>query len=177
MTEKNITDNSWICQGKRRINVDKAIHLWTNKHYSANMIAKELGFSRAGVIKCLNRHGIDTGKDHRVIFDCPQCGNKVEQRKAYARKHKKHFCSFQCYMDSLENPHFKEWRHGTRIARNVIAEHIELPPGSIAHHIDSDQRNNTPENLMLFHNQSDHMKWHRTQDHDVNPIFVGSSTS
>ncbi|MBC2813556.1 HNH endonuclease [Enterococcus faecalis] len=36
-----------------------------------------------------------------------------------------------------------------------------LKPGEVVHHIDHNKRNNSPENLMIFRSQSDHVFWEK----------------
>jgi hypothetical protein len=50
-----------------------------------------------------------------------------------------------------------------RHTHRVVAEQMlgrSLLKGEVVHHIDGDKRNNTPENLMVFPSQSEHVKWH-----------------
>lgn len=56
----------------------------------------------------------------------------------------------------------KLWgRHEHRIVAEKMLGRA-LKPGEVVHHIDSDKRNNAPENLMVFSSQSEHVKWHKT---------------
>jgi hypothetical protein len=135
-----------------------------------------MGFSRAGVVKCLNRHGVDTSKSHRVEFKCLQCGTSVYLRKTNARMNvEKRFCTRKCYHEYLgDNSSYNEWRHGTRIARAKIADIMDLRPEHRVHHIDGNQRNNSLENLMVLASATDHGKLHRLTNHGVTPVFDGS---
>lgn len=159
-----------------RINVEKVKELW-GKMYSLQMISDEVGFTRQGIKKVLNREGISTSKDATwQTLECPQCGETFRKSRALTRNHPGRMrCSTKCYYAAIHNPSFVEWRHGTRIARDIISEYIPLSDGVVAHHKDGDQRNNDVGNLMLFANQSDHATWHRSHSHTVVPLFDGSS--
>ena len=159
---------------RKRIDIEKAKELW-DKMYSLQMISDEIGFSRAGIQKALNRAGVDTSKEATwQTLECPQCGETFKKSRALTRNHPgKMYCGSKCYYDSIHNPAFVEWRQGTRVARDIISQHIDIPAKAIAHHKDGDERNNDVSNLMLFANQSDHMTWHRAATHDVVPLFIG----
>jgi hypothetical protein len=175
MAEKSIPESTRNV--KRRINADEAVRLWTEEYYSANMIAKEMDFSRTGIVKCLNRHGIDTSKSHRAELKCKHCGASIYLRKADARRNvEKRFCSRECYYGYLKgNSLYNEWRHGTRIARSKMAQIVNLQPEHRVHHIDGNERNNDLANLMVLASATDHGKIHRLINHGVTPIFDGSS--
>lgn len=51
-------------------------------------------------------------------------------------------------------------RHEHRIVAEVKLGR-PLKPGEVVHHIDHNVRNNNPENLMVFENQSDHVFWEK----------------
>lgn len=56
--------------------------------------------------------------------------------------------------------------HG-RHAHRVVAEQKlgrKLKPGEVVHHIDGDIQNYSPENLMVFASQAEHLEWHRKHD-------------
>lgn len=57
---------------------------------------------------------------------------------------------------------------GRHTHRLVMEEKIgrNLKPGEVVHHIDGDIRNNSPDNLMLFQSQAEHLKWHKENDPD-----------
>ena len=176
MATQQLSFFNGICQ-RKRINVEVARDLWFNKLYSLQMIGDKLGFSRAGIKKCLNKHGIDTSKAAtRQNLICPVCGKTFKKYRAYARNTETPHCSKECYYKAIYNPDFVEWRHGTRIAREKISKVFDLQPEHIVHHIDSNERNNDMENLMVFKNQSDHMKWHRAgcRKSGATPLFDGS---
>ena len=72
----------------------------------------------------------------------------------------------------------REFRYGNRELKSykklcgrhehrIVAEQIlgrPLKKGEVVHHIDRNKRNNSPDNLMIFKNQSEHAKWHAEHD-------------
>jgi hypothetical protein len=60
-----------------------------------------------------------------------------------------------------------------RISRLIIAIALEreLKPEEVVHHIDGNENNDIPENLMLFANQKDHLQ--HQHGYDIKPIWDG----
>ena len=158
---------------KRTIDAKEAIRLWEEEYHSANMIAKAMGFSRMGVIKCLNRNGIDTSKVNRIRVQCSQCGAPIDRTKARARAVDKPYCWTACYYAAIHNEAYRPWRHGKRIARKVVGAVFPLAPGNVVHHDDGDNHNNRLDNLMVFASHSEHMRYHRTGGR-ADPIYMGA---
>ena len=122
-------------------------------------IAFKLHVSAPGVLKSLRRSGTPVRPKGRprkpgtVEKPCKHCGATTLRRI---------YCSDTCYFAAIHNPKYFQWRHGQRLAREAVtAAGFALQPGHIVHHVDSDNRNNSLENLWVFANHADHMKYHR----------------
>ena len=153
---------------------DRAIGLFEDEHFSLQMIGDFFGVTRQGVKKYLNTRGIDTGNKGKVETTCETCGKVFEKHRAYFRLRIKNYCSPQCYYDSIKNPDYIQHRQGSTNARKAILEcGYRLDDNEIVHHIDGNQDNNDPNNLMVFKNNSEHMRWHRAgkEESGVIPVW------
>lgn len=155
--------------------IDKrAIDLWKDL-YTLQMIADFFNVSRAGVWKYLRRHGVDTGAGGRVEVVCSYCGVKFKKYRALARKRCKHYCCNDHYYRSLYNPGYNENRQGQRKARKAVNLMFPLGEDNVVHHDDGDTTNNDYENLRVFKNHADHMRWHRLGgvESGIEPVWSG----
>lgn len=135
--------------------------MWENQRLSLAAIGKLVGLTRQAVKKRLNKAGVSTAKSKRWILPCALCGVPVARTRNKLRHSKGNvFCTSEHLHAWMENPNFREWRQGGRLARAIVAQHFELQPEHIVHHKDGDQRNNDRANLLVFASSSDHGKHH-----------------
>lgn len=121
---------------------------------------------------------------------CAGCGKEIWKYPSQLRRSKEHFCSRACHMAKMNaelNPYrmtddvrsaLSLSKRGTgerrtyektngRHVHRLVAEQIlgrKLLPGEVVHHINSDKRDNRPENIMVFKNQAEHARWHKLHD-------------
>lgn len=134
-------------------------------------IANEYDVTRQAVKYHLNKRGISTGKRSKKIdLVCVKCGKVFKRLKSYSMRSNRIYCSHECYFASLHNPGYNQNRQGQRIARRVVSEIFDFESGHVVHHEDGDCMNNELSNLIVFRNQSDHLKWHRGVD-GVTPLW------
>jgi len=144
-------------------------------------IAQRYHVTRQAIYKALHRNGIDTSKESNghITVTCTCCGQPVTKYRAYLRNRKHVFCDTECYYAYIEGKQqgaYNESRQGQRIARTVIkSTGFNLLPEHIVHHEDRNNMNNNLENLRVFANQGDHIRYHRWSKDgvEIKPIWDG----
>ncbi|OEU68410.1 MAG: hypothetical protein BBJ57_02275 [Desulfobacterales bacterium PC51MH44] len=152
---------------------DQIFKLW-DEGFSGDKIAVMTGGIVGGrsVIRFLNRNGVKTDYTKRTV-KCHECGIEFEKVRCCFRKSRLHFCSMPCYWKHLKNPEYIRSVYGSRVARKVVREcGYLLSPEEVVHHIDSNANNNDPNNLMVFRDQGDHIRWHRNGGGDSGVVPV-----
>lgn len=138
-------------------------------------IAKREKVTRQCVHKALKRQGIDTALRQSTTSTCPVCGAEVRVRRAKRTSAVNHYCNQECYLSHLIalGEDYKPSRYHSRIARKIVMELFPgFTEGHVVHHVDKNNKNNALQNLWVFKNQSDHIKYHR--GFVTLPIWVGS---
>lgn len=146
-------------------------------------VMQRTGMTRQGIYKRLKQAGCYVPRRApggapgvHVEIACSYCGARIMRRKRQILKAglMRQFCNTTCYFAALENPSFQVSRQGSRLARAVVQQHFPLESHHIVHHKDGNQTNNDRANLMVFANQSDHLKHHRGRA--VRPLWDGGDT-
>lgn len=65
-----------------------------------------------------------------------------------------------------------EYYHRLVAAESVVRR--RLKPGEVIHHKDEDRSNNAPDNIMVFHSNADHTRFHRVKDPKIEQLEDGS---
>lgn len=152
---------------------DEIVKAYRDDLVRAQDIADKYDVTRQAIHRLLKRNGVDTSKEQRVERTCPVCGKKVLKTRQRARDARQSFCDQECYsayMESLGDEYVHS-RYHCREARKIVSGYFDLQPEHIVHHEDKNNRNNAKENLRVFQNQSDHLKYHRGTK--VKPIWDG----
>jgi DNA-directed RNA polymerase subunit RPC12/RpoP len=140
--------------------------------------------------KCsgLFKHSLKKGTTPNFTGICENCGKQFTTYRSPSNmsKLKPRFCSLKCIGESQKgnkNPAYNSGRyfdssgyvvlfipeHPFCGAKKTVLEHrfiMECKLGrylkdeECVHHIDGNKANNNPNNLMLFNNNSEHMKYH-----------------
>ena len=149
------------------------VSLYTVDHLTMQEIADRFNVTRAAISKRIRKAGITTHAGTWVKAECSFCGSMFEKRRKTWRIRKHHFCRPACYFAYRENPGYKPWRQGQRLARALVSQYFAIPEGAIVHHKDTNQRNNNLDNLAVYLSQSDHLKHHHGNSAHA-PIWDGS---
>ena len=133
------------------------------KHLSREQIGKMIGCSGRWIGKLVTRYGLNVHSAEWADVQCCVCGKAKKITRSHWKRTQQSYCSRKCYYDRMGIvSNYKKFPYGCRIARQVLVEKLgrELEKDECVHHKDGNQKNNRIDNLMLFANQSAHMKHH-----------------
>jgi len=141
-------------------------------------LAKKYGITRCGIYKLLNRNGVDTTKAgpnaHPTVY-CSFCGADFVVSRLSLRKNRRRFCSMGCWHQYLAMVSIGQNidRYGMMHARVEALKHFGLKVGQTVHHINGDEKDNRKENLAVFEDNGDHVRYHRGCAYKE-PVWNGS---
>lgn len=176
MTAKRLKGNSVV---SRRLSPNQKVDIVNA--YIIDLVpmiklAEQYNVSRAAIYKIIRKAGVDTSAQSKMMVTCTACGTEIERTRGRIRKNLNHFCDQLCYSAYFEagNGHgpYIQNRHGQRLARIKVSEYFDLQPTHVVHHIDRNCLNNMLNNLMVFANQGDHIRYHRLGSDYVQPLWV-----
>ena len=135
------------------VNDDDLRRMYSKELMQTQEIAKRYGVTRQTVWNHVKRLGLKTAKRKSRTIVCPYC---KEPFRTFTWSGRQKYCSMRCYQSSV-SVNGKYSRQGQRMAREVSgAEGKEIP-----HHIDGDNFNNNPWNLVVFPSNAAHISFHK----------------
>jgi len=142
---------------------------------SVTALARAHGVTRQALYALFHRLGEPRRNHARVERACGQCGAPLLVLSHRSVRSRAVYCNSACYAEKMRTTDYQEWRHGRRIAHDVVMDFYPLLYGQVVHHKDNDERNNDPANLMVFASQADHTRWHRGggEESGVVPLWRG----
>lgn len=140
------------------------------------LLAKQFDVTERSIHRALNKAGVDTTK-RKLPVSCSVCGRMLMRTKGRIRKQKHHYCDHKCWQIHLQNgvgtPYVRS-PYGSRVARSIVSKYFKLKKGNVVHHENRDCLDNRVHNLKVFRYQGDHVRYHRNENCDVEPIWDGS---
>ena len=146
----------------KHVKTQDIVSWYVRDHLTMEQIGKIVGMTRMSVWKRLRSVGVTAEQGEWVHTVCAFCGSALRKRRRQWRTSEKHYCNRECYHAALENPGYKPWRQGQRLARAIVSQYFHIPEGAIVHHKDGDDRNNNCSNLLVLASNGDHVRLHRT---------------
>jgi len=147
--------------------IDKATLwvLYVDKAYRINEIATITGKTRQRVWQLLKDYGMWNEGRNRIRKVCLYCNKEFQVVKSRVKRDSGKYCNDKCYFEHKASFGHNPSRQGQRIARRTIELWLghPLPEGFIVHHEDSDCTNNDINNLLVFPNGSEHVKYHHAK--------------
>ncbi len=157
---------------QNRLSTQDVVVMYVDQHLTLRQIGSLVGMSATAVSKRLRSAGITADQGEWLDRQCGFCNAPLRVTRAKARRSIRSYCNPRCAGASHGVPTAYAWRNGSRLARLVVAQHFPLQPEHIVHHVDGDQRNNDRSNLLVFANQSDHVRYHH-HGSTVVPLWTG----
>lgn len=146
----------------------------------------EAGISRTAIYDILKRGGVDKTRREVLVLTCKFCDEVYNKPKSHIKGKNAGYCSVQCFHAdrSISGEYSKSGGCISRVnqslrdvapctdrvlgrlaAKALLSAGIVLNTGEVVHHIDGDRRNFNIDNLRVFKNQSEHMKFHHSLRH------------
>lgn len=149
---------------RRRLTPEQQLGLILSYHehgMSAIALAERYKVTRQAIYAILRRHGVASHTHTPELRACGHCGAEIRVSRWKADTRRVSYCNQACYTAKLRDTNYQESTYGRRLAREAVRDFFWLGPWNVVHHIDNNEHNNATDNLMVFANHADHMRWHR----------------
>ena len=156
------------------------INAYTIELETVISLATRYNRTRQAIYKVLVKHGINPADYAKITVSCTACGESVLRHRNQVRHSKHLFCDKECfvaYIEAMQRGSYNASRQGQRVGRAVVSQYYDIQPGQVIHHEDRNTMNNQPDNLKVFANQGDHIRYHRWARDGVviNPVWDGAA--
>jgi len=139
---------------------------------STALICDLTGLNRTSIWRIQKKLGLNKSSMGCIDTSCSTCGKSII-RPIHKVMGAKSFCDKDCYRAWLKaHSKYECDGYGSRISRMKVEIYFHLLDGMIVHHIDGNGLNTDIDNLMVFENQGDHIKFHRMIP-GIKPIWDG----
>ena len=109
----------------------------TQQHLTLREIGTLVGLSHSGVQFRLRHAGIKSSDGERAMVYCNYCNKEMNRTRGRIKSNLKHYCCQDHYYANLSMDNkYIPWRHGSNIARSIVAIHFQLEKDHIVHHKD-----------------------------------------
>jgi len=153
--------------------VNAIVRWYTKDHLTCQEIADKVGVTRQSIANRLRRAHVTSEQGEWAETRCAFCSTQIRVTRKRWRTHTRVFCNAEHYYALLGDSGYTPWRHGSRLARAIVAQHFDLRSEQIVHHKDGDQRHNDLSNLAVYASHADHMAHHRGRQ--VDAVWDGAS--
>lgn len=141
------------------------------------------GVTRTAIYDLFKRRAIEPYKRRILALKCKFCSEEFARPRSHVKGEHSGYCSIQCFhadrsiageyskiggvisrvKDSLDYAEEVNRRKFGKLAHKAVVDAgIVLKTGEVVHHKDGKRQNFTPDNLQVFKNQSEHMKYHHS---------------
>lgn len=160
---------------KAKASVEEIVQMRVERRWSLMRIAERAGISERQVRRILRARGVARKVGEHIATRCDFCSIPITKPVSEFKRRATHFCSYDCYHASQENPRVRKFGRSSPRARIVARQYVELDSASVVIQKDGDSRNIAPANLMVFTSAANYDHWKSSRS--AKPFWDGASVA
>lgn len=143
-----------------RITENELREMYCVDHMTTKQIGELIGTTARYVQILLKQYDIKTSDGELVWVECSWCDKKFAVNRAKWKKQQLFYCSKPHYYEHKKQCALSVKDDNRQKYQQIARKIMKAKTGQVVHHIDGNVRNNDKSNLMIFENQSEHIKFH-----------------